>query len=288
MNITRNNETKYLLLVILSICFLATGGILVKLSNLPPINTGFYRVLFSIPILLPFIWKDLLHINKKDFIVMFLAGVFLAGDLSLWNISFNFTSVANANLLANFTPFIVIPISYFIFNEKLTKYFYSGAILTIIGVIILMIGKIEPNINNFFGDFLALLTSIFYASFLLTVYKLRDRISSAIIMFVSAFGTVFTLFIVLYITEGIHIPRTIPDLLPLLGLALMSQIMGQGLLAYCLGKVNATLSSLICLTQPIIASFYAYILFDEILSFWEILGMIICIFGVYIAKKTIV
>lgn len=55
MNITRNNETKYLLLVILSICFLATGGILVKLSNLPPINTGFYRVLFSIPILLPFI-----------------------------------------------------------------------------------------------------------------------------------------------------------------------------------------------------------------------------------------
>ena len=82
MNITRNNETKYLLLVILSICFLATGGILVKLSNLPPINTGFYRVLFSIPILLPFIWKDLLHINKKDFIVMFLAGVFLAGDLS--------------------------------------------------------------------------------------------------------------------------------------------------------------------------------------------------------------
>lgn len=65
MNITRNNETKYLLLVILSICFLATGGILVKLSNLPPINTGFYRVLFSIPILLPLFGKICSILTKK-------------------------------------------------------------------------------------------------------------------------------------------------------------------------------------------------------------------------------
>lgn len=275
MSIKRKNETKYILLIILSICFLATEGILVKLSHLPPVNTGLYRVLFSIPILLPFVWKDLLNTNKKDLITMFLAGIFLAGDLSFWNISFNFTSVANANLLANFTPFIVIPISYF------------GFILTLIGVFILMIGKIDANINNFFGDFLAFLTSIFYAGFLLTVYKLRDRLSSILIMFISAFGTSFTLLIIILFTEGIYIPKTLPDLLPLLGLALMSQIMGQGLLAYCLGKVNATLSSLICLTQPIIASLYAYILFNEILSLFEILGIIICILGVYLAKKAI-
>lgn len=287
MDIMRRNETRYILLVILSICFLATGGILVKLSNLPPINTGLYRVLFSIPMLLPFVWKELLIINKKDLKIMFLAGMFLAGDLSLWNISFSFTSVANANLLANFTPFIVIPVSYFVFKERLPKHFYSGAVLTIIGVITLMIGKIEPSINNFFGDLLALLTSIFYASFLLTVYKLRDRISSLVIMFISAFGTAFVLLIVICFTEGVQVPTTIQDLLPLLGLALMSQIMGQGLLAYCLGKVNATLSSLICLMQPIVASIYAYVLFGEVLSLLEISGMIICIFGVYLAKKNI-
>lgn len=287
MNNSRKNETPYILLVILSIFFLATGGILVKLSNLPPINTGFYRVLISIPLLLPFIWKDLFTIKKKDFIIMFLAGIFLAGDLALWNISFNFTSVANANLLANFTPFLVIPVSYFIFKEKLPKHFFSGAILTIFGTILLMLGKIEPSIHNFWGDILALLTSIFYAAFLLTVYKLRDRISSLIIMFVSAFGSATALLIIIHFTEGLHIPKTIPDLLPLLGLAMFSQILGQGLLAYCLGKVNATISSLICLTQPIIASIYAYILFNELLSFLEIVAMIICISGVYIAKKTI-
>lgn len=281
----RENQSKYILLVILSVCFLATGGILVKMSKLPPINTGLYRILFSIPMLLPFVWNKLKGIYIKDYLVMFLAGMFLAGDLALWNISFELTTVANANLLANFTPFTVIPISYFVFKEKIPKHFLGGAILTFAGVLVLMLGKIQPSISTFFGDLLALSTSLFYAAFILTVYRLRDRIDSMVIMFVSAFGSAFVLLIVINFTEGICVPASKTELLPLLGLALMSQIMGQGLLAHCLGKVNATLSSIICLTQPVIASAYAFILFSETLSLLEILGMLICILGVYLAKK---
>lgn len=281
----RENQSKYVLLVILSVCFLATGGILVKMSKLPPINTGLYRVLFSIPMLLPFVWNKLKGIHMKDYLIMFLAGMFLAGDLALWNLSFGLTTVANANLLANFTPFTVIPISYFVFKEKIPKHFLGGAILTFVGVLVLMLGKVQPSISTFFGDLLALSTSLFYAAFILTVYRLRDRIDSMIIMFVSAFGSAFVLLIVISFTEGICVPNSGTELLPLFGLALMSQIMGQGLLAYCLGKVNATLSSIICLTQPVIASVYAFILFSETLSFVEIVGMLICILGVYLAKK---
>lgn len=284
----RKNESKYVFLVILAVCFLATGGILVKLSKLPPINTGLYRVLFSIPMLLPFVWRKLKNIKGKEFLIMFLAGMFLAGDLSLWNISFGLTSVANANLLANFTPFTVIPISFFIFKEKIPKHFLGGAILTFIGVIILMVGKIQPNINNFLGDFLALSTSFFYAAFLLTVYRLRDHIDSLVIMFVSAFGSVVVLLIVIEFTEKLQIPKNFEEIIPLVGLALLSQIMGQGLLAYCLGKVSASLSSIICLTQPVIASIYAFVLFSEKLSLVEITGIFICILGVYFAKKNYV
>lgn len=281
----RANESKYVLLVILAICFLATGGIFVKLSKLPPINTGLYRVLFSIPMLFPFVVKKLKGISVKDFAIMFLAGMFLAGDLSLWNISFGLTSVANANLLANFTPFTVIPVSYFIFKEKIPKHFLGGAILTFVGVVTLMIGKINPSVSNFKGDLLALSTSLFYAAFILTVYRLRDRINSMVIMFVSAFGSVFVLLIVINFTEQLQVPTNAEEVFPLIGLALLSQIAGQGLLSHCLGKVSAALSSIICLTQPVVASIYAFILFSESLTFLEIVGIIICIVGVYLAKS---
>lgn len=280
----RKNETKYILLIFLAISFLATGGIFVKLSKLPPINTGFYRVLFSIPLLFPFTYKKVRKLNKKEVGLIFLAGMSLAGDLSLWNISFGMTTVANANLLANFTPFLVIPVSYFVFKEKIPKRFLLGTVITFVGIFILMMGKVSPSIENFKGDILAFSTSIFYGSFLLMVYRLRDHIDSMVIMFISAFGSMMVLGIVIAFTEGFSFPISFRELWPLIALALFSQILGQGLLAFCLGKVNATISSIICLTQPVIAAVYAYIVFGEELSIIEILGVLVSLTGVYIAK----
>ncbi len=59
-------ESKFILLTILAICFLATGGNFVKLSSRPSIATAFYRILFSMSILYSFVKSDLIKISKKD------------------------------------------------------------------------------------------------------------------------------------------------------------------------------------------------------------------------------
>jgi drug/metabolite transporter (DMT)-like permease len=193
--------------------------------------------------------------------------------------------VANANLLANLTPFTVIPIAYFIFKEKIPKFFFIGAIIALIGVVVLLFGKIQPSIDNLKGDLLSFLTSIFYAGFIISVYKLRDNVGSDVIMAISAFGSLAVLAIVVVFTEGFYFPHTIKALLPLLGLALIPQIFGQGLLSFCLGKINVSLSSIITLTQPAIAAVYSFIIFSEILSKMEIAGIFIVLIGVYLAKE---
>lgn len=284
MNITRNNDTKDILLELLAVAFLATGGILVKLSALSPINTGFYRVLFSLPLLFPLAYKHLKQLSRKNVIILFFAGVFLAGDISLWNLSFSYTSVANANLLTNLTPFTVIPVSYFIFKERIPKFFLIGAIITIVGVFILIAGKANPNGSNYLGDLFALCASLFYAGFLLISYRLRDQINSSVIMFISGFGSVTTLFITATLIEGFQVPDTSSQLLPLLGLTLFLQVIGHNLLAHCQGKINVNLSSVICLSQSAIASIYSFIVFSEVLSAIELLGIVIIMTGIYSVK----
>lgn len=69
-----------------------------------------------------------------------------------------------------------------------------------------------------------------------------------------------------------------------MSLALISQILGQGLLAFCLGKVNASLSSLITLSQPVVAAIYAWIVFQESLNIQSIIAIMITLVGVYLAK----
>ncbi|WP_288263871.1 DMT family transporter [uncultured Streptococcus sp.] len=285
MNNNRCNSAKYIFLIFLAICFLATGGIFVKLSPLPPINTGFYRVLFSIPMLLPFIKKsDLQSLSYKQVVTIVLAGAFLAGDLTFWNSSFSYTTVANSNLLVNLTPFTVIPVSYFLFKEKMTPKFLLGGLVTLLGVFVLMANKVTVSPERLLGDSMSLGASVFYAMFMITVYKLRDTVKSNVIMFLSAFGTLLVLAAVIFFTEGFYVPKNFEELWPLLALALVSQILGQGLLAYCLGKVNASLSSLITLSQPVVAALYAWIIFQEHLNLQSIIAIIITLTGVYLAK----
>ncbi|QGX46773.1 EamA family transporter [Streptococcus equinus] len=285
MNNNRCNSAKYIFLIFLAICFLATGGIFVKLSPLPPINTGFYRVLFSIPMLLPFIKKsDLQSLSYKQVFTIVLAGAFLAGDLTFWNSSFSYTTVANSNLLVNLTPFTVIPVSYFLFKEKMTPKFLLGGLVTLLGVFVLMANKVTVSPERLLGDSMSLGASVFYAMFMITVYKLRDTVKSNVIMFLSAFGTLLVLAAVIFFTEGFYVPKNFEELWPLLALALVSQILGQGLLAYCLGKVNASLSSLITLSQPVVAALYAWVIFQEHLNLQSIIAIIITLTGVYLAK----
>lgn len=285
MKQNRTNDSKYIFLIFLAICFLATGGIFVKLSPLPPINTGFYRVLFSIPILMPFLKKsELQALNRKQIATIVLAGAFLAGDLTLWNSSFSYTSVANANVLVNLTPFTVIPVSYFLFKEKMTPKFLFGGLVTLIGVLVLMSNKVSMSPDRLLGDSLSLGSSVFYAMFMITVYKLRDSATSTIIMFISTFGTLLVLATVIFFTEGFYVPQNFGELWPLLPLALVSQILGQGLLAYCLGKVNACLSSLITLSQPVVAALYAWVIFNENLNLQTVIAILITLTGIYLAK----
>lgn len=282
MKQNRTNNNKYILLIFLAIYFLSTGGIFVKLSPLPPINTGFYCVLFSIPMLTPFFKKsELQALIRKQIATIILAGAFLARDLTLWNSSFSYTSVANANLLVNLNLFNVIPVSYFLFKEKMMPKFLFGGLITLIGVLVLMTNKVSMSPDRLLGDSLSLGSSIFYAMFMITVYKLRDSVTSTIIMFISTFGTLLVLATVIFFTEGFYVPQNFGELL---ALALVSQILGQGLLAYCLGKANACLSSLITLSQPVVAALYAWVIFNESFNLQTIIAILITLTGVYLAK----
>lgn len=217
---------------------------------------------------------------------MFFAGVFLAFDLIAWHISFSYTSVANANLLGNLVPFSIILFMYFVKGERFKKSFYFACLITIIGLILLMFKKISLN-SNLYGDFLAFITSIFYAFFLLSVASVAKKYKALSIIFVSGFGSLFVLFIAMIIKDGVQIPKDFYSFSILLAVAFISQIGGQGLLSYVISKINVTFSSLIVLTQPIIAAIYAFFLFHESLSVNEILGMLIILYGIFVAKKSL-
>jgi len=72
----------------------------------------------------------------------------------------------------------------------------------------------------------------------------------------------------------------------LLGLAFVSQIAGQGLIAYALALLPTSFSSVTLLVQPVAAAVFAWVLLAEPFGAQQALGGAIVLAGIVVCRVT--
>ncbi len=281
------NSSFFIILAILAESFIIYASVLVKLTDMSPINLGFYRIALALPIfwLMANTRRNVFKIPLKDIAFMMLAGIFFAFDLLFFNLALRHTSVANVNLFASLACFILMPIGIFFFKERFKKSLLIGAIVALFGIFILVGGKGELSVATPFGDFMAFLSVLCYSCFLAVIYSLRKRYGTLEIMFFACIGSNLMLLALALIFEGFEVPKDMRDFGIIALIALCGQVIGQGFFNYILGKVNTQTSSLLLLFSPIIAALMGFFILGEKLGIFEICGICIILIGVYFAKK---
>lgn len=298
--VSTNNKSQFYFLVsllFLGAAALASSGIAVRISEVPPTESALYRVLLAIPLL----WMVNILSSKnstknnpavistikiKYYCYFVLSGVFLGIDLFLWHWSITFTSIANANLFANMSPIIVFSGAMIFFKEKIKANFIIGFILAFIGAGILLINNYDASFRAFIGDILGLATAVFYGAYILTVGTLRKTYGTFRIMFWSSLGCLLVLLpLSLILNHKLFLPIDIRGFLALLSLAVVSHVGGQGLVAYVLARLPASFSSVTLLVQPIFAAIFALFFFGEKLGVLEIGGCMIILCGIFLTSR---
>jgi drug/metabolite transporter (DMT)-like permease len=107
-----------------------------------------------------------------------LAGLFFAGDLASWNTSLWFTSAANSTLLGNLSTLWVSLGALLIFHESLKRRFWVGMSIAVAGVIIVVGRDAVEQLQFSWGDLLAVGSSLFYASYILTTGRTRRQMGT--------------------------------------------------------------------------------------------------------------
>jgi drug/metabolite transporter (DMT)-like permease len=82
----------------------------------------------------------------------------------------------------------------------------------------------------------------------------------------------------------VFFPQGLRGWLTLVGLAWVSQIAGQGLIAYSLAHLPAAFSSVGLLLQPVIAGLIAWALLGEPLVALQIAGGLMVLLGIWLAR----
>ncbi len=268
--------------------------IFVKLSECGPSATAFYRLLFALPLL--WLWLGFEQrarpvprgpVGRKDYLQLAMAGLLFAGDMSMWHWSLKYTSVANSTLLTNFAPVLVVLGAHFLFGERITVRFVIGLILSLAGAVLLVCSSLHLSHAHLFGDALAIMTTTFYAGYLLSVSWLRRRFSGPTIMAWSGLVSCPTLALVSALSGEQMSPITAQGWLVVLGLAMVSHVGGQTMIAYALGHLPASFSSVSLLWQPVVAAWLAWLLLQEPLTWLQGMGGLVTLTGIGVASGTL-
>lgn len=268
---------------------IGTSALWVKVSEAGPVSTAFWRVFLALPLL--WVWalaerdRPPRAVLAADRRLMIWAGLFFAGDLAVWHWSIVLTSVANATLLANLAPIFVTLAAWLLFRKMPSGRFLVGLATALAGMAVLIGGDFRLGGRQVLGDALGVVTAMFYAGYQLLVTRLRASVSTASIMAWSGVITAVALLPLALASGERFFPLTGGGWGKLIGLALVSQVVGQSLIAYAMAHLPATFSSVGLLFQPVMAALFAWILLGETLGWIEIAGAVAVLTGICIVHQ---
>lgn len=220
---------------------------------------------------------------------LWIPGVLFAGDMLVWHWSFDHTSVANSTLLANVSLLFVTLFAWLVWKEKITRRFTGGAALAVLGVVALVFSsshRSPPTDGDpVFGDLLALATACFYASYQLTMKYFRRERSAPVLMFWTSAVAAVCLFPVAWFHGDPFWPDRAAGWWPLIGLGVVSHACGQGLIAYGLGGVPASLAAVALLVQPVATAILGRLILGQELVPVQIAGGTAVIAGLFVAIR---
>jgi drug/metabolite transporter (DMT)-like permease len=265
---------------------IALSPIFVRVADVGPTASAFWRVALAAPLLWPLAALAPHGTARPDWKLLLAAGFAFAGDLGFWHWSIQFTSVANSTLLANLASLFVTLAAWIFWRERPSALFTAGLAIALAGVALLVHTSLAFSASALLGDVLGVVTAVFYAGYILAVKGLRDRGAATLqIMAVTTTLTALFLFPVALASGEPLLPQSTAGWLKLAALAWISHCAGQGLIAYSLAHLPAAFSSVSLLFQPVMAALFAWILLSEALAPLQILGGVVVLFGIYLAHR---
>ncbi|MBA3814226.1 MAG: DMT family transporter [Alphaproteobacteria bacterium] len=285
------NSFKPLLLACLGSILIGSSAIFVRFSELGPVTTAFYRMLFALPLLALWVrWERKKRLYSKLLPAegragLMFAGLFFALDLALWNWAIDHTTIVNSTLFNNTAVFFVPLILWVFFNERPSLRFMIAISIGSVGCFCLLGESFSLSFKNLLGDAVALGSGIMVALYLISLQRVRGGISTGLLMFWTGLSSLLFLAILALVTGESFWPFSYKDAISFLGQAVLVHVMGQSLLAYSLGQIPATYAALIMFLAPVTGAVLGWIIYAEALSSFEILGMVLVMVSIVSVRK---
>ncbi|MEG3144470.1 DMT family transporter [Sphingomonas sp. RT2P30] len=254
---------------------LAFGPWLVRLADTGPVASGFWRIALAAPVLAVLAlrggWRPV-GLGRSLWIMLAFSGVCFAADLGSWHLGILRTTLANATLFGN-SATLFFPVYGFVVARAWPTRPQGMALLLALAGAALLIGRsYELDPRHLAGDLLCLLAGMLYTVYFVCMARARDTMAPFPALALSTIASIVPLLLFATALGERIMPH---DWTPLLGLALVSQLIGQGLMIYALGRFSPLVVGIALLIQPVVAAAIGLLVYGERLGLPDLVGAVL-------------
>jgi drug/metabolite transporter (DMT)-like permease len=266
---------------------LAFGPLLVRLADVPPLASAFWRMALAAPLLLLFARMARgpspaavpPAVRRTIPGLALAAGLAFAADLAAWHLGIVRTTLANATLLANAATFM-LPLWVWAARRQAPGGPGLAALaLAAAGTALLLGQSADVSARHLAGDLLCLLAALCYTAYLLAMERLRGQMAALPSLALATLAGALAL--APLAATGPLWPQ---DWRPVVALAIGSQLIGQGLIVYAVAHLPPLVVGLALLVQPAISALVGAVRFGEVPGPAQLAGMALVVAALLVAR----
>ncbi|HWU96480.1 MAG TPA: DMT family transporter, partial [Sphingomonas sp.] len=182
------------------------------------------------------------------------------------------TTLANSTLFGN-CAVLIFPIYGFIAARMWPSRMQALALaLAAIGAALLMGRSASLSSRNLTGDLFCLFAGVLYAIYFILMARVRERLAPMPALALSSLASIPPLLLLAFALGEQIWPG---NWWPLLAMAVVSQLIGQGCMIYALGHLTPLVVGIALLIQPAVAAALGWVVFDERLAGADAVGAVL-------------
>lgn len=276
--------------MLLGAVMISTTSVFVRLAEVAPTISAFYRMLLG-GLMLLFLLRAVGAPWRPRWAVLWalsLPAAAFAIDLMLWHRSILIVGPGLATLLGNLQVFFMALAGWLLYRERLSPRFMAGVLLAFAGLW-LLVGRSWQDLGGDYrlGVWLGVATALAYAVYMLSFRGIQRQVGAASPMYLLCWCSLLCALMLggAGLAEGQSF--AIPDLrsgLALLGLALFGQVLGWLLISQAMPRLDASMVGLLLLLQPLLAFGMDVVLFERPTDALDWVGVAVSALGIFIGS----
>jgi drug/metabolite transporter (DMT)-like permease len=264
--------------VAVTIIVFSFASTLVKRADTPAELVAFWRMVIT-----TIVWNAIVVASGKrpswrNIRLAAVPGIFFGLDIAFFYLGATHNSVANAEMISAMTPFIVVPIGARFFGERLNSRALFFALFAVGGVAIVLFTAPTSGDASIRGNIFGVIALCCWAGYIAGTRHVRGHMDVA--SYMAAMTPVATIAVLpLALLHGDMVSVTAHGWTYVVLLTMMTGVLAHGLMVFAQSTIPIGSIGIAQIAQPALAALWSFLLLDETLHGWQVIGMTLVLAG---------